>query len=130
MSLNDFQDTRDQRSAEISWPFGPALANSIDYAAAIEINPLNAFEVDTFALLTGDVDLTSVPSEDLYVGAFLIAKFTADASIRTVTLGAGFEWDNTDYAGGAVAVAATKTVKMSFVYDGSAYVLTNVIKVD
>jgi hypothetical protein len=126
----NYQDTRDQRSGEISWPFGPAKISSETYSATKVLSPTNGFEVVNMGLLTGAMALSATPSKDLPVGSFLEVKLTADGSNRNVTLGAGFQYDATTYSGGVVTVATTKTVKAMFVYDGTAYVLTSVIKID
>lgn len=126
----DYQDTRDQRSGEITWPFGHAKISSEAYAATKVLTTVNGFEVVNMGLLTGAMALSVTPSKDLPVGSFLEIKLTADGTNRNVTLGAGFQFDATTYSGGVVTVATTKTVKAMFIYDGTAYVLTSVIKID
>ena len=130
MAVNNYYDTRDQKSGEIVFPFGPASQNSIDFAAAIELNLYNTKSIVTVGQLTGVTTITSVPSKDIFVGSELTLVLTADGSSRNVTFGTGFQVDVATYVGGVVAVAANKTVKAYFEYDGTAFVLKSVIGID
>lgn len=130
MALNDYYDQRSQKAADLVFPFGPADSQSVDYAAAIELALENTKTYVTIGQLTGDVDLTYLLANDFRVGSELEVTATSDASPRNVNLGAGFQWSETDYAGGVVPVAATKTVKLFFDYDGTAFVLKSVIGID
>lgn len=125
-----YTDLRNQRAGTPQWPFASATVNAIDYASAIELNPINRFEVSTIGLLTGALALTCVPIEGIEAGSFLEVIATANGTNKTVTLGAGFNWSEPTYTAGAVTVTANKTVKMMFVYDGTNYVLTNVIQIN
>ena len=130
MPVNNYYDTRDQKSGEIVFPFGPATVETLAFAAAIELAPFNTKSYYTIGTLTGALALTVVPVEGTFVGSELTVEATADGTGRTITLGAGFEWDEATYAGGAVALGINKTAKLFFEYDGKAFVLKDVVGIN
>ena len=130
MALNEYYDQRSQKAADLVFPFGPADSQSIDYAAAIELALENTKTYVTIGQLTGDVALTYALANDFRVGSELEVTATADATPKVLNLGAGFQWNEATFTAGAVPVAANKTVKLFFDYDGAAFVLKSVVGID
>lgn len=86
------------------------------YAAtqAVTVKQMNTFIQP--ATYTGNATLNLTIDDQVTPGALLHLKLTANTSARTVTLGTGFA-DPAD-----IAVLASDTAYMSFVYDGTEFV--------
>lgn len=107
----------------ISYPFGDMDVQSVDYAAAIELEIENQKTLVEVAELTGALALTAVASSELRPGAELIVKLKSDATARTATLGTGF-------SGTTIAGTISKTKYAYFVYDGTNFVHLTLNQVD
>jgi len=134
MPVNDYFDPRNQKAAELVFPFGDASVFTVPYAANIALELFNTKSYVTVEQLTGvsdiSVDFSQEPNKSLYVGSELSITLTADATNRDVTFAAGFQTDQTVAPGGVITVTANKTVKTFFEYDGTAFVLKSVISID
>lgn len=100
---------------KISYPFGYIQKQTLAFLAVMALvieNQKAIIEVET---LTADATV-NVTASDPDAGAELIMKVTADATGRTLTLGTGF-------LGLPVVIPASKTVYLTFVWDGVAFIL-------
>jgi hypothetical protein len=99
----------------LSYPFGRIDKQSVDFAAAIELDIRNQKTLVEVGTMSADCTLTANPAHDLEAGAELIVKLTSDATARAATLGTGF-------TGTSIAGTISKTKYAAFVYDGSKFV--------
>lgn len=103
---------------EVLFPFHDK--QTPDYGAALAVS---VTQMETFvqpAELTGNLTIDLAIAEEITPGAKLYLKLDADATNRTVTLGAGFDTDAAD-----VVVTANTVAFKSFVFDGVAFVPAN-----
>lgn len=98
---------------QINWPFGPAVHETPDYAATIELTIKNQRTIIEPAILTGNLTLNLTIDSQVQKGAIvdLIVKTTAT---EVTTLGTGID-------GPAVTGVAGKTWTQSFFYDGTSF---------
>jgi uncharacterized membrane protein len=97
---------------------GRAIVQSFQskaYAATIAIRPNASITTVVVAQLTGAATIT-VSNTRSYAGDILRIVFSADASIRVVTFGSGFQ------SAGTLSVAATKYGAATFIFNGTTWV--------
>lgn len=106
------------------WPFGkadvPTTIASGAGTVALLTKEGNAGIDNQYVLqklsLTGNITLNAAPLDaELKAGAILELWITCDGTIRTVTLGTGFN------AGLVISGVASKTIKVMFTFDGSSF---------
>jgi len=105
------------------WPFGavdaPATIASGAGTVAILTREGNSGIDNQYHIaklsLTGNVTLNAALDSELKAGAILELWITCDGTIRTVTLGTGF--NNATVLSGV----ASKTVKVLFTFDGTSF---------
>lgn len=98
----------------IKFPFGAATIETPAYAATISITAWNNKTQVKPAQLTGNAAFNIVPDAEVEIGAEVLVQFNADATNRTVTMGANME-------GPAIAVNASETVNAEFVWNGTKF---------
>lgn len=99
------------------WPWGAADALAAVYAAIIAVTIGNTKTVLTIAQLTGPATLNLTLSGEQAIGDELFIQSSSDATGRTLTFGTGL-------SGAAHAQTASKSYMYSFVYNGTAFVLS------
>jgi hypothetical protein len=92
--------------------------DTVAYAAAIAAAIGNMKTMLVVGELTGDLALTAVINAAVTAGAELVVVLPSDATVRTVTLGAGF-------AVGTIETVANQTTVASFLYDGTSFIHVN-----
>jgi len=96
------------------YKIGSATAETLAYAATIEINPSESKTIATVAL-TGNATLNIGATATPQVGDELIVKASSDGTARNLTFGTGF-------TAPALAGVINKTKVQTFVYDGTGFV--------
>lgn len=97
------------------YPHGPAESIAVAYAGTMAAEVKNSETIITVANLTGAGTLNLTVNEAVRKGAVLTLKTSADATGRTLTFGTGF-------TAAAYAIGASKSVCISFKYDGTNFV--------
>jgi hypothetical protein len=92
-----------------------AILVAVTYAAVMSAEVWNEKTVVTVASMTGAGTLNLEVNERTTAGDTLLVKASADATGRTLTFGTGF-------TAAPYAIASSKSVAISFVYDGSKFV--------
>jgi hypothetical protein len=98
------------------WPVGPASKVDVAFAAVMPAAIDNSKTLVTIVgNLTSAATINLTVDEKVPVGSTLTVKTTADGTGRTLTFGTGF-------TAAAYAVGVSKSVKISFEYDGTTFV--------
>lgn len=88
------------------------------YAASIALNPTEKETTVVVGTLTGNLALSAIVTNS-FAADELTVLFTSDASIRTITFGAGFS-----VSVATLATVASKKASITFTFDGALYVET------
>lgn len=97
-----------------TFKIGSATAETLAYAAAIEINPTESKTIATVAL-TGNATLSIGATAKPQVGDELIVKASSDGTARNLTFGAGF-------TAPVLSGTINKTKLQTLVFDGNNFV--------
>lgn len=104
------------QTSYIRWPFGAAEKTSVAFAAVMAATINNSKTVLTLAQMTAAATLNLTINSEMEVGAELIIKVSVDGTNRVLTHGTGF-------TGAATTLTASKSYCLTYVYDGSTYLL-------
>lgn len=111
----------------IKWPMGAATYNTVTLTSkqtTYTATATNSFNSYDFGTLDTTLALTIIPGSRVDAGAHLLIRWKSDATARTVTP------NSTYFISQGTTGTISKSKQVTYVYNGSKWVLTGFVQID